>query len=387
VKIAIYTEHPLIVYGGLEKVLQITCNILKEKGHEVRIITISPPNTLSHPLIEWFKDMPVYRYVLFPSRFLRLTCWLRLILKKQNQSILKAALDDFNRRGIPDLVLITDPELIQELHWIKEEKGLKTRIYFWDHGLASVCAYWLSKKRGNLNLRFRSFAWLFSQIFKKTLSLVDGILAISSGIRSFFSSIIPKEKIHIVFNPVEPINAEFVKPASPPRFIFVGRLTDFDKNLSFLIEGLSHLKNEEWAIDIIGSGPDEKRLKSLAQKLGLEDKMHWLGFHPQPFSIIQECTALLLTSRTEGFPMVLVEAIQRGIPVISSNCRSGPEDIVINGVNGYLFPEGNMKTFVEILSKVIKGELKFGNREEIVKTAERFSPEEFYKRLKGALSL
>jgi len=112
-----------------------------------------------------------------------------------------------------------------------------------------------------------------------------------------------------------------------------------------------------------------------------------MGFHPQPFSIVRECTALLLTSRFEGFPLVLVEAIQYGIPVISSNCQAGPEDIVIEGVNGYLFPEGDLESFVNILRKVISGELKFASPEEIARTAERFSPEAFYERFKAALGL
>jgi UDP-D-galactose:(glucosyl)LPS alpha-1,6-D-galactosyltransferase len=62
----------------------------------------------------------------------------------------------------------------------------------------------------------------------------------------------------------------------------------------------------------------------------------------------------------------------RGIPFISSNCLSGPEDIVIQGVNGYLYQEGNIKDFVNKVEKVIKGELKFANPQEIRKTTYKF---------------
>jgi len=113
----------------------------------------------------------------------------------------------------------------------------------------------------------------------------------------------------------------------------------------------------------------------------------WLGYQPRPFESIGECTALLLTSRFEGFGLVLVEANAHGIPVISSNCQAGPEDIVIEGVNGYLFPEGDLEAFVNILRKVIRGELKFASPEEIARTAKRFSPDAFYERFKGALGL
>ena len=83
----------------------------------------------------------------------------------------------------------------------------------------------------------------------------------------------------------------------------------------------------------------------------------------------------------------MVEANLHGIPVISSNCQAGPGDIVIEGVNGYLFPEGDLETFVNILRKVIRGELNFASPEEIARTAERFSPDAFYERFKGALGL
>jgi len=116
---------------------------------------------------------------------------------------------------------------------------------------------------------------------------------------------------------------------------------------------------------------NEEKLKKLAGKLGIADRISWLGFRKDPYSEFQEITALLLTSRYEGFGMVLVEANQRGIPVISSDC-GGPKDIVIAGVNGYLYREGDMGEFVRIVSDVIEGRLSFDTTKNIAKTAERF---------------
>ncbi|MDI6863883.1 MAG: glycosyltransferase [Pseudothermotoga sp.] len=131
---------------------------------------------------------------------------------------------------------------------------------------------------------------------------------------------------------------------------------------------------------------DEKKLKKLAGKLDIADRVSWLGFRKDPYSDFREITALLLTSRHEGFPMVLVEANQRGIAVITSDCESGPKDIVIPGVNGYLYREGDMDEFVRIVSDVIDGKLSFDTSENIVKTAERFREdvvvENIYKALR-----
>jgi UDP-D-galactose:(glucosyl)LPS alpha-1,6-D-galactosyltransferase len=103
--------------------------------------------------------------------------------------------------------------------------------------------------------------------------------------------------------------------------------------------------------------------------------LQWRGFvKGDPYRILNEgVTALILTSRFEGFGMVLAEANQRGIPVISSDCQSGPSDIIIPGKNGYLFPEGDMKAFVQTSNDVIDGKLSFDTPETIAKTSERFS--------------
>jgi UDP-D-galactose:(glucosyl)LPS alpha-1,6-D-galactosyltransferase len=157
-----------------------------------------------------------------------------------------------------------------------------------------------------------------------------------------------------------------------PIFLYVGRISDSEKNISFMLKGLSRLKHKDCQLKIVGAGPDEEKLKKLAEKLGISDRVSWLGFRKDPYSEFKEITALLLTSRYEGFPMVLVEANQRGIPVISSDCESGPKDIVTAGVNGYLYREGDMDEFVRIVSDVIDGRLSFDTPENIAKTAERF---------------
>ena len=135
---------------------------------------------------------------------------------------------------------------------------------------------------------------------------------------------------------------------------------------------------------------NEEKLKKLAGKLGIADRISWLGFKKDPYSDFREITALLLTSRYKGFPMVLVEANQRGIPVISSDCKSGPKDIVIAGVNGYLYREGDMGEFVRIIGDVIDGRLSFDTPENIAKTAERFREdvvvENIYRALREAVT-
>jgi len=107
-------------------------------------------------------------------------------------------------------------------------------------------------------------------------------------------------------------------------------------------------------LKVFGKGPDENTLSKYAEKLKINDKIEWLGFCANPYDVLKKdgVTAVVLTSRFEGLPTVLIEAVAHGIPVVSSNCNTGPDDIVISGVNGYLYKQGSIKDFTEKLKKV-----------------------------------
>jgi len=95
-----------------------------------------------------------------------------------------------------------------------------------------------------------------------------------------------------------------------------------------------------------------------------------------------DCT--VLTSKFEGFPMVLVESISQGIPVISSDCPTGPADIV-NKDNGVLYSVGNTDQLRLAVQDMVDGKSHF-SRESILRTAEKFSSDKYYENVSNALS-
>lgn len=198
-------------------------------------------------------------------------------------------------------------------------------------------------------------------------------MALTSGIEELILKFNPSLRIYKVFNPVEIYKGKLIPRPSFPTFLYVGRIEEKQaKNLSFMLKGLSRIKNREWQLIIVGEGRDKIKLQKYAQKLRINDKIEWRGFTKKPYDNLEKgVSALLLTSRWEGLPLVVLESNARGIPAIISSFP-GSTDIVFNGRNGFIFQEGDLSGFVEILNKIIEGKLSFDSPEEISKTVERF---------------
>jgi len=385
---AVYTLNDYSTYGGEEKVLSILGNFLTERGHRFRIVSLLPKGRVPKQIVSRLRGFPVSYYSIAKTPRPERIYWLFRILKKK--SILNAfrtILEDFEKNGIPDYCLVTTSfEIIPDLTYIKEKHDLGFRIIYWDHVYLPALISRI-KHLSPFNLYKALSLKLHHLAAGYALNMADFHLAISTGIKKLILGYDPSANVKVIYNPVSVNINKLAKRSGFPTFLYVGRLDDHQKNISFLLRGLSRFARKEWVLKIIGTGPDEENLKKLAAQLGINDKIQWLGFQSDPFNPIEECTALLFTSRFEGFGLVLVEANAHGIPVISSNCLAGPEDIVIEGVNGYLFPEGDLDSFVHLLERAIDGKLVFASPEEISKTAERFSSERFYERFKMALGI
>lgn len=132
------------------------------------------------------------------------------------------------------------------------------------------------------------------------------------------------------------------------RAIAVGRLT-YQKGFDRLIKVWRkvHVTCPEWNLDIIGGGEDKEQLEGMIRKEGLEGIVSVV---PPTGNIAQEyleASLLVLTSRYEGFGLVLTEAHSFGVPTVAFDCKCGPSDIIIDGVNGFLVKEGDIDQLAE----------------------------------------
>ena len=156
-------------------------------------------------------------------------------------------------------------------------------------------------------------------------------------------------------------------------FLTVCRLNEEQKDVKTLIEAFSLYKGDEKLV-IAGDGPDRKMLEDLCIEKYLKYKVIFLGMIDNPFIFMKNSQAFILSSKVEGFGLVLVEALYCGTKVISSDCPTGPSQILLNGEAGELFEVSNV---TELLNKLEIIHNKEYNKAKIEETLERYTRENF----------
>ncbi len=174
----------------------------------------------------------------------------------------------------------------------------------------------------------------------------------------------------VIYNPLTLIPGKRAKGTSK-KFLAVGRFSHFHKGFDLLIEAF-HIfaeNNKEWTLDIVGEGPEEPMYRQLIHKYKLEDR---ITIHPFTNHIQQyysDAQVYVLSSRWEGFGLVLVEAMAHGLPVISSDLPTSQE---IMGDFGMYFTNGDINELAEQLHKAT--EIEWDKKsEEAIQIAQRFN--------------
>jgi glycosyltransferase involved in cell wall biosynthesis len=182
---------------------------------------------------------------------------------------------------------------------------------------------------------------------------VDRIIAVSNGVKESLiqTGNVPESLIQTIYNPVitpavlqqmeVPANHPWFEQSHIPVIISAGRLTK-QKDHATLLQAFATLRKQMPAkLLILGDGEERPILERLAQKLNIQDHISLPGFVENPFSYMKRADVFVLSSRWEGFGNVLVEAMACQTPVVSTDCPSGPSEILENGKYGSLTPVGN----------------------------------------------
>ena len=225
----------------------------------------------------------------------------------------------------------------------------------------------LSKTCRNANRLKGRLAPLFTRFLYPQ---ADGIIAVSQGVAKDLADTasLPLESIETIYNPVihpelfanakEPVEHPWFAPGELPVILGVGKLEQ-QKDFPTLIRAFAKVRRSQPArLVILGWGPDRKELEALVKELELEDAVDLPGYVQNPYAYMARSAVFVLSSAWEGLPTVLIEAMGLGTPVVSTDCESGPAEILAGGKYGYLTPVGDSEALADAILQVLCGNPK-----------------------------
>ena len=334
--------------GGAEKLLVDIVNALYEtKNYEIHILTKLKSNSYFFNLI---KDKIKYDFLLEKKS--------EGFFSKTRDSILKK----INFKKFSDKVDIIIDFLDGDFFsYIKNIKNKKKIV-------------WLHSSYKNLLIRKKNIDEKLKN-YDKILVIADDmekeLLEVRKDLKNIckIDNFVDYQEIDKKLNEELKIDFDF----NQKYFLTVCRLNEEQKDLKTLIEAFSLYKGDEKLV-IAGDGPDRKMLEDLCIEKNLKDKVIFLGMINNPFIFMKNSQAFILSSKVEGFGLVLIEALYCGTKVISSNCPTGPSQILLNGEAGELFEVSNID---ELLNKLEIIHNKEYNKAKIEETLKRYTRENF----------
>ena len=210
-------------------------------------------------------------------------------------------------------------------------------------------------------LRSRMVRWLYPKC--------DAIVAASLGTAKDVAELtgLPLERIQVIYNPVvtpevfqksqEPLEHTWFEPGSPPVILGIGRLVS-QKDFFTLITAFASVREVRPArLIILGGGEQRLELEALIHRLGLEQDVDLPGFVENPYRFLSRVDLFVLSSRFEGFGNVVAEALACGAPVVSTDCPSGPSEILEGGKYGTLIPINNPEAMAIAILDALAAEI------------------------------
>jgi len=155
-----------------------------------------------------------------------------------------------------------------------------------------------------------------------------------------------------IANPVT-IDAGEPSPLSEKRFLALGRFTP-QKGFDLLLDAWARCKvrHEDWKLRIVGSGETEVELRDMIKRLELAASVEMLPPTRDVQRMYREASCFVLSSRFEGLPLVLIEAMAMGLPIVSFDCETGPREVVVNNLTGLLVPPEDTEALAAAIDRV-----------------------------------
>jgi len=224
---------------------------------------------------------------------------------------------------------------------------------------------------------------MWEVIRKYNYRRLDAVVALTSDSASWINAHTSARAVSVIPNPavfplpreVPLISPELIVDPAGKVLLAVGRLSA-EKGFDRLLHAFAHLAPAfpDWQLVILGEGPSRHGLVTLADDLGITDRVRLPGRAGNPGDWYAKADAFVLTSLFEGFPNALVEALSYGLPAVSVDCSTGPRDIIRNGVDGLLVEQNNPDALHDALKRVMENdELRAALSSEAISIRDRLS--------------
>ncbi|MGJ0392715.1 MAG: glycosyltransferase [Methylocystis sp.] len=229
--------------------------------------------------------------------------------------------------------------------------------------------------------RFHNLAMRIS--IAATYRWADRVAAVSKGAAQDTAGLarLSANRVAVLHNPISqrPMPAADARSkadalwncAQGERILTVGSLKD-QKNHPLLLRAFARLSRSGARLMLLGQGQNEAMLRALAAELGIADRVIFAGFHADPSPFYATADLFALSSDYEGFGNVIVEALSLGVPVVSTDCPSGPAEILENGRRGRLVPVGDAEALSGAMDAALSAPV---DRGALKRRAADFSPE------------
>lgn len=341
--------------GGAERVLVLLTEGFLKKGHKVAVVTLSARETDFYKLPDVVHRLALNTMGKSPTLIHALGNNLRRLL------ILRQAI----RSTQPDVVIsfVARTNVLTLLALIKTSYP----VFATEHSDPSMKYY------GN--------AW--EKLRRLTYPYAAKVVSVSQGVDRHFDWL-TKTKRAVVYNPfIVTEDAQSLtrlpKGADLDKqwIISMGRLI-YQKGFDILLSAFQKLANRypNWQLLILGEGELRIELENLRDNLGLSGQVFFPGAISNPFPVLKRAKLFVMASRFEGFPMAHGEAMACGLPIVSTDCPSGPREIIRDGVDGILVPNEDMSALATAMERLMSNE---SERKRLAarapEVAERFSLE------------
>ncbi len=327
---------PTLAFGGAERVLLTLIATMDRRAYKPVLAALSTTGSYQGEVPDWLRvhDLKRESRFSFPGLIFKMAD----VLRRERPDIAVAF------TGLANLVVLLAHRLAKT----------GTRIVVTEH--INPTQMYASAEEPLGIVKRKMIRWLYPS--------ADQIIAVSQGVRDDLVGNfgLPPEKIAVVYDPVDlrRVRDLGAEPAGHPWFASVrpviasaGRMTS-QKDFPTLLRAFAILRRTYPArLVLIGDGPEKNRLRGLAWELGVAEDTAFVGYRPNPYKYMARASVFVLPSKFEGFGLVLVEAMALGVPVVSTCCPSGPEEILRRGADGLLVPVGDHERLASAITRLL----------------------------------